>query len=155
MLLENQYHFLDHVYLGCTQCECKSNENIVEEYKKMFESRNSDGATEKITWVGKNITQNSRFGLTTWKVMRKGAWKDIVNWPVRRLNSCMYLARIGGPDILWSVNKRARDVTTWTRACDKRLARLIPYIHHTSDYRQYEKHGSALSIPRLRFRWTH
>ena len=27
--------------------------------------------------------------------------------------------------------------TKWTGACDKRLARLISYIHHTSDYRQY------------------
>ena len=27
--------------------------------------------------------------------------------------------------------------TTWTKACDKRLAPLISYIHHTSEYRQY------------------
>ena len=44
---------------------------------------------------------------------------------------CLYLARIGRPDILWSVNKFARAVTKWTKACDKRLARLISYIHHT------------------------
>ena len=44
---------------------------------------------------------------------------------------CLYLTRIGSPDILWSVNKLARSVTKWTRACDKRLARLISYIHHT------------------------
>ena len=25
----------------------------------------------------------------------------------------------------------------WTQACDRRLARLISYIHHTYDYRQY------------------
>ena len=50
---------------------------------------------------------------------------------------CLYLARIGRPDILWSVNKLARAVTKWTRACDKRLARLISYIHHTCEYRQY------------------
>ena len=36
-----------------------------------------------------------------------------------------YLARIGRPDILWSVNKLARSVTKWTRACDRGLARLI------------------------------
>ena len=44
---------------------------------------------------------------------------------------CLYLARIGRPDILWSVNKLARSITKWTRACDKRLNRLISYIHHT------------------------
>ena len=37
---------------------------------------------------------------------------------------CLYLARIVGPDILWSVNKLARAVTKWTKACDKRLARI-------------------------------
>ena len=50
---------------------------------------------------------------------------------------CLYLARIGRPDILWSVNKLARAVNKWTKSCDKRLARLISYIHHTSEYRQY------------------
>ena len=33
----------------------------------------------------------------------------------------LYLARIGRPDILWSVNKFARSITKWTNACDKRL----------------------------------
>ena len=50
--------------------------------------------------------------------------------------TCLYLARIGRPDILWSVNKPARAVTKWTKACDWRLARLISYIHHTSEFRQ-------------------
>ena len=50
---------------------------------------------------------------------------------------CFYLARLGGPDILWSVNKVARAVTQWTRACHRRSARLISYTHHTSAYRQY------------------
>ena len=49
---------------------------------------------------------------------------------------CLYLARIGRPDILWSVNKLARTVTKWIKACDKRLARLISYIHHTCEFRQ-------------------
>ena len=48
---------------------------------------------------------------------------------------CKNLARIGRPDILWSVNKFARSVTVWTQACDRRLARLISYIHHTNDFR--------------------
>ena len=39
--------------------------------------------------------------------------------------TCLYLARIGRPDILWSVNKLTRSITKWTKACDKRLNRLI------------------------------
>ena len=50
---------------------------------------------------------------------------------------CLYLARIGRLDILWSVNKLARSITKWTKACDKRLNRLISYTHHTCEYRQY------------------
>ena len=50
---------------------------------------------------------------------------------------CFYLARNGGPDILWSVHKLARATTNWTEACDERFARLISHIHHTRDYRQH------------------
>ena len=44
---------------------------------------------------------------------------------------CLNLARIERPDILWPLNKLARSITKWTKACDKRLNRLISYIHHT------------------------
>ena len=46
---------------------------------------------------------------------------------------CLYLARIGRPDIQWSVNKLARSITKWTKASDKRLNRLISSIHHTCE----------------------
>ena len=49
---------------------------------------------------------------------------------------CLYLARIGRPDTLCSVNKHARSITKWTKACDKRLCRLISYIHHTCESQQ-------------------
>ena len=62
---------------------------------------------------------------------------------------CLYLARIGRPDILWSVNKLARSITKWTKACDQRLNRLISYIHHTSEYRQYCHVGNTAKQCRL------
>ena len=46
--LDEPTSFLDHVCLGCTQCEREPNEIIIEEYRKMFESRISAGATEKL-----------------------------------------------------------------------------------------------------------
>ena len=58
----------------------------------------------------------------------------------------LYLARIGRLDILWSVNKLAQSITKWTKACDKRLNRLISYIHHTSEYKQYCHVGNAETI---------
>ena len=62
---------------------------------------------------------------------------------------CLHLARIGRPDILWSVNKLARAITKWTEACDKRLARLISYVHHTSAFKQYCHVGNTAQQCRL------
>ena len=60
-----------------------------------------------------------------------------------------YLARIGRPDILWSVNKLARSITKWTKACDKRLYQLISYIHHSCEYKQYCHVGNTAKQCRL------
>ena len=62
---------------------------------------------------------------------------------------CLYLARIERPDILWSANKLARSITKWTKACDKRLNRLISYIHHTCEYKQYCHVGNTAKQCRL------
>ena len=56
---------------------------------------------------------------------------------VSNCSEMLMLARIGRPDIQWSVINFARSITKWTKACDKRLSRLIAYIHHTCEYRQY------------------
>ena len=40
--------FLDHVYLGCTQRQCEISKDIVDNYRTMFESRISAGATESL-----------------------------------------------------------------------------------------------------------
>ena len=43
----------------------------------------------------------------------------------------LYVKRVGKLDILWSVNKLARSITKWIKACDKRPSLLIFfYIHH-------------------------
>ena len=62
---------------------------------------------------------------------------------------CLYLARIGRLDILWSVNKLSRSISTWTKACDKRLNRLISYIHFTCEYKQYCYVGNTAKQCRL------
>ena len=38
--------FLDHVYLGCTERECQISNDVVTNYRDMFESRISAGAKE-------------------------------------------------------------------------------------------------------------
>ena len=52
--------FLDHVNFGCTQRECKPNETIVDEYRKMLEPRMSAEATEKMAGVGETSRKNCR-----------------------------------------------------------------------------------------------
>ena len=48
-----------------------------------------------------------------------------------------------------SVNKLARSITKWTEACDKRLSRLISYIHHTCEHKQYCHVGNTVKQCRL------
>ena len=62
---------------------------------------------------------------------------------------CFFLARIGRPYIVWSVNKLARSITKWTKACDKRPNRLISYLHHTFEYKQYCHVGNTARQCRL------
>ena len=49
--------YLNHVYLGCTQRECKPNQTIIEQYTKMFESR-VFGEQQKITGMAKTSHTN-------------------------------------------------------------------------------------------------
>ena len=67
--------------------------------------------------------------------------KSVGEWITSMLSNCSEMlvlgARIGRADILRSVNKLARSITKWTKACDKRSSRLISYIHHTCEYKQY------------------
>ena len=76
--------FLDHVYLGCTQRQCEVSQNIVDNYRTMFESRISAGRSDKLPFP-----QNLRISscLMIWKVMPRNVWHDIVSWRTRRLNS--------------------------------------------------------------------
>ena len=40
---------------------------------------------------------------------------------------------MGRPDVLWTVQALAREVTRWDVACDKRLHRLVSYMHHNKE----------------------
>ena len=42
--------FLHHVYLGYTQRQCEISKDIVDNYRTMFESRISEGRTEKLPY---------------------------------------------------------------------------------------------------------
>ena len=78
---------LDHVYLGCTQRECKSNEIVIEQYKKMFESRISSGATEKYQGGKKTHLQTVMWSYDTERHAPKsvGRYCELANKNVEQL----------------------------------------------------------------------
>ena len=65
------------------------------------------------------------------ELTEKGKLSDI---SARVVLKCLYMASVGRPDLLWTVNLLARQVTRWTIACDRRMERLISYIHYNQDH---------------------
>ena len=60
--------FLDHVYLGCTQRQCQTSKDTVDNYRTMFESRISAGGVEKLPFP-----QNLR--ISSWSYYMEGQVK--------------------------------------------------------------------------------
>ena len=109
-----------------------------------------------ILWVGetRRLINSTKYlhhaPMTT--TLKKKNWKSVGKLSKicsQIVLKFLYLARIGRPDILWSVNKLARSITKWTKAFDKRLIRLISYIHHTCAYKQYCYVGNTAKQCRL------
>ena len=42
----------------------------------------------------------------------------------------LHTARILRFDLLWTIAHLARMVAKWTKACDRKLHRLVSYLHH-------------------------
>ena len=154
--------FLDHVYLGCTQRKCEMSKDTVENYRDMFESRISAGATEKLpcsgrrdsnisTWscdlegrAKKCVERHCELANTTTQQLHKVAIRCLHNHEFREeelgsvgdlskvssqiLQKCLYLARIGRPDILWSVNKFARAANGPEHVTNAWLVRFLKFI---------------------------
>ena len=151
---------LDHVFLGSTKRQCKVSQNNVDNYRTMFESRISaewkkyhslkifvflyglvtwQVMYKCVEWYCKfaNKTTQQHYKVSTpciddhhFKEEETKSVGELSHVCSQNVLKCLYLARIGRLDILWSVNKLERSITTWTKACDKRLNRLISYIHH-------------------------
>ena len=77
--------FLDHVYLGCTQRECQTSNDVVDNKRNMFESKLSARATEMLLY-------SEKFGanISSWfyeRVMPRNVWNDIASWRTKQLNN--------------------------------------------------------------------
>ena len=77
----------------------------------------------------------------------KNSWRIVQSLLTNR-RELLFLG-IGRPEILWSVKYLARAITKWSKACGKRLARSISYIHFTTGCRQYCNVGNSASDCKL------
>ena len=107
-----------------------------------------------VSWRTRRLSNSTKYLLhasmtTTSEKKKQKSVGQLSNTCSQIVLKCLYLARIGRPYILWSRNKLARSITKWTKACDKRLSRLISYIHHTSEYKQYCHVGNTAKQCRL------
>ena len=87
-----------------------------------------------ILWVSKHddsTTLQSIYSMHWWPSFQRKRNEICRKITKSMLSNCSEM--LGRPDILWSVNKLARSITKWTKACDKRLNRLISSIHHTCE----------------------
>ena len=64
---------LDHVYLGCTQRECETSKDVVDNNRNMFESRVSARAKEKLPCSGKSDAD-----IPSWSYGKEGHAKKCV-----------------------------------------------------------------------------
>ena len=96
-----------------------------------------------ILWVGKRndtTTLQSIYSMPwrpSFQRRRIEIWRRIVK---SMLSNCSEMFTLGTYWKTWYSmvsEKLARSITKWTKACDKRLNRLISYIHHTCEYKQY------------------
>ena len=174
LIWENQHLSLIMFSWDCTQRQCEISKDIVDNYRTLFESRISAVGVEKLPYP-----QNLRISSWSYDMAGHAKkcverYCELANKTTQQLykvsatciddhhfkeelsqicsqffQKCLYSARIGRPDIQWSVNKFARSIKKWTKACDKRLNRLISYTYHTCEYKQYCHVGNTAKQCRL------
>ena len=151
MILTSQFHFLINVNVNRPKFLLRSNRKIVSVGETSLKNcpvasrygRICEKVRWEVLWVSKPkvraVVQKSQlfaWMMTTSRRRNLNQLENCQKYVPQIVLTFLYLTWIGRLDILWSVNKLARSVFEWTGACDRRLARLFSYIHHTSDYRQ-------------------
>ena len=131
--------FLDHVYFGLHSTRMRTKilwTILVLHPEKLGANINSWSCVERYYELANRTTQQL-FKVATpclddhqFKEEEMGSVGELSKVCSQIVLKWLYLARFGRPDILWSVNKLARAVTKWTRASDKRSARLILHEPH-------------------------
>ena len=108
--LDEPTSFLDQVFLGCTQRECKPNEGIVVQYKNTdfvsYHWRINKKVPAWIPIISRRMNLNQ---LENCQKFAQNCFNMLVSWR-EMVDQTFY-----GP-----VNKLAQEETKWTQACDRR-----------------------------------
>ena len=151
--------FLDHVHLGCTQRgdtpnesslsnleQCSNHEFLLEHLKNCMSEKphaiivawsyDMEGDARKCVercceLANEKIEQLDKVSTTclTTIISRKRNLNHLENCQKYVLTKCLKMLVTGT-----NTNNLAQAVTKWTRASNRRFARLIFYIHHTNDH---------------------
>ena len=147
LMWENRHHSLTLIKWVALKENIEISMDIVENYRTMFESKICAGHhsvklganisswlydmqshakkyVERYNELTNKTTQQLYKITTTWTDDHQFTEEEM--WSVGELSEvcsqfllkCTYLTRSDRPDNLWSVNKLARAVTKWTRACE-------------------------------------
>ena len=87
-----------------------------------------------VSWRTKRLskyTKSQLSAMTTINVKKKKKWDPLENcqkYALKLFWNAYTCHVLEDNNILWSVNKLARSITKWTKACDKRLCRLISFF---------------------------
>ena len=140
--------FLDHENLVCTQWHLWNKQKYCGQLQNHVRIANFSG----VNWKASILREFSYFFMVLWYARSCEEMRGAILWVNTKTTEQLYkvstpciddhhfkeeemksvgevsqvcsLGRIRRPDILWSVNKLARSITKWTKACDKRLNRL-------------------------------
>ena len=148
--------------------------DIVDNYRTMFESRISAVRVEKLPFTQKLRISSWSYDMAGHAKKCVERYCELANKTTQQLykvstpciddhhfkeeelksvgelsNTCSQIVLKCSHFISWSVNKFVRSITKWTKACDKRISRLISYIHHTCEYRHYCHVGNTVKQCRL------
>ena len=92
--------FLDHVYLDCSQRQCEISKDILDNYRTMFESRISEGTTEKLA-----LSENIR--ISSWSYDMEGHTKKCVERYCELANrTTQQLDKVSTPCIMTIISRK-------------------------------------------------
>ena len=118
--LDEQTSFLDHVYLGCTQRECKVNENVIDQIQRKCSNHELLQLLLKHYQDWRHLTQKRFRRPTTWKdMLKKCVERDCEPANKRQINCTKF------QPLAWMITTSRRRSWKQSETCQKCALRLF------------------------------